>query len=291
MGETIAAVTKDGEGDMVIDQGSLVGVLDDGGSYILILTVKDSLGQSAKKSLFFEVHWQHQAFMPSGTLSMDKERLSASIVLDASDEKEEGDVCDIYRLSADKPELIVSGGFFGETYIDPYPAFGEWGGYRIVCRTKNGDYITKDNIPAWADLDNELLHPKGIVIDFDDRRVILPYNVKLDNSWEKDFTRTRYLGGSITGDWNRGVMRNLTAKTDSILIEDGDVIREMRRLSSYPGLCHVRTSDGSSFAADIEVSESRERGTMAASFSLDIKKVDTEGFEGMSQLEWKELKG
>lgn len=291
MGETIAAVTKDGEGDMVIDQGSLVGALDDGGSYILILTVKDSLGQSAKKSLFFEVHWQHQAFMPSGTLSMDKDRLSASIVLDASDEKEEGDVCDIYRLSADKPELIVSGGVFGEIYIDPYPAFGEWGGYRIVCRTKNGDYITKDNTPAWTDLDDELLHPKGIVIDFDDRRVILPYNVKLDNSWEKDFTRTRYLGGSITGDWNRGVMRNLTAKTDSILIEDRNVIREMRRLSIYPSLCHVRTPDGSSFAADIEVSESRERGTMAASFSLDIKKVDTEGFEGMSQLEWKELKG
>lgn len=124
------------------------------------------------------------------------------------------------------------------------------------------------------------------MIDFDGGRVVLPYNLKLGNSWEKDFERTRYLGGSIAGDWNPGVFRNLSLQTDSIKTKDESVIRAMRQLASFSGICHVRTPDGSSFAADVEVSESREYNDPVISFSLDIKQVESESFDGMTLAQW-----
>ena len=115
---------------------------------------------------------------------------------------------------------------------------------------------------------------------------LFPYNLKFSNSWEKDFDRTRYLGGSIAGDWNPGVFRNLSLQTDSIKTKDEVVIRAVRQLASFSGVCHIRTPDGSSFAADIEVSESREYNDPVVSFSLEIKKVESEGFDGMTLAQW-----
>jgi len=288
-GETVVLTEVSGEGEISVIADELIGSLDDGAAYTLLATVKDSLGQDDTASQEFEVHWNHQAGMPSAVAAADKETLSVTITPGAPDTSEEGDVCDIYRLSSDAPEIIISGGVFGTSYVDPYPAFGDSCGHRIVLRTANDDYITSDNIPAWVDTDDEsgdVLYVKSIVIDFDGERINLPYNVKLDNSWDKDFERTRYLGGSIEGDWNAGVTRDLSASTDSILTRDAQVIRKMRALSVFPGICHVRTPDGSSFAADIEVSEGREYNSPVVSFSLDIKRVESEDFDGMSLEEW-----
>lgn len=288
-GETIAQVSISGEGTLTIDAEDLIGSLDDGASYTLIGTVKDTLGQSAEVRQEYEVHWAHQAGIPIATAVMDRSTYSATITPTAPSSYAEGDVCDIYRLSMDQPELILEGVAFEASYVDPYPAFGEGCGHRVVCRTANGDYITEDNLPAWVDLDEEdgdALYVKELVIDFDGSRVVLPYNVKLDHSWEKDFERTRYLGGHIQGDWNPGVTRDLSAGAESIRTSDTETIRLMRELAEYPGICHVRTPDGSSFAADVEVSESREYNSFAVSFSLEIKRVDAEGFDGMTLAAW-----
>ena len=258
----------------------------------IVATVKDGLGRFDTAYLPFEVHWSHQAIIPSADITVEPANLIVTITPIKPDGALDTDVCDIYRLSSDKPELIFSGASFGVTYVDPYPAFGDGCGHRVVMRTANGDYITAENLPAWTDYsgeDGDVLHETALVIDFDGDRVVLPYNVKLDHSWEKNFERTRYLGGSITGDWNEGVTRDLSVSTDIIRIQDSDLIQTMRRLADYAGICHVRTSDGSSFAADVEVSESREYNSLSVSFSLDIKKVEAEGFDGMTLSEWKEL--
>jgi len=288
-GETCAISEVSGEGEITISADDLLIQLDDGASYTLIVTVKDSLGQSAAASENFEVHWAHQAEIPGGTAVPNKDSLITVITPAAPVSYAEGDVCDIYRLSADGPELIIYGGAYGTSYVDPYPAFGEGCGHRIVDRTVNGDYITADDLAAWVDIDEEagdVLDIRSTVIDFDGGRVVLPYNLKLGNSWEKDFERTRYLGGSIAGDWNPGVFRNLSLQTDSIKTKDESVIRAMRQLASYSGICHVRTPDGSSFAADVEVSESREYNDPVISFSLDIKQVESESFDGMTLAQW-----
>lgn len=288
-GETVALFSQTGEAGITLNREDLMGILDDGASYRLIATVKDSLGQSDTTSLEFEVHWAHQAVKPRGTAVISD--TVAFITPEQPDGFLEGDTCDIYRLSADRPELIVSGGSFGTVYVDPYPAIGEFGGHRIVYRTADGDYITADNELAWLDItaeDGDCLNLISSLIDFDGEQIEFMYDVTHSNSWEKDFKETRYLGGSVTGDWNKAVGRTASLKGSTVTIKDQETMRKFRRLAMYPGICHIRTVDGSSFACDIQVSEDRnyDKDTIRADYSLAVTRVDPQEPEGMTYAEW-----
>lgn len=282
-GETIAIYTQTGEDQISIGLDDLVGHLDDGAVYRLIATVQDGIGQSAEVNQEFEVHWAHQALVPDATVSVeDMAVLSPTAPTGAIST----DVCDIYRLSSDRPELIYPGAEFGEDYVDPYPAIG--GGYRFVFRTANGDYITENDELAWLDV-SAGFESEYSIIDFDGGRVLLEYNSDLSSSWRKDFTETKYLGGSVQGDWNAAVSRTGTL-TAAVVTDDEDTISTLRRLAVHTGICHVRTKDGSSFTADVQVSESRKQGTAhkIAEFSLSITRVDPETYDGIAYDDWLE---
>ena len=200
---------------------------------------------------------------------------------------------DIYRLSADKPQLVVENGTWGTTYVDPYPTIGEFGGHRVVFKTDNGDYITALEHPAWVDLDEtdgDILDLRYSVIDFDGNRLECDFNQSISNSFSKDFKETQYLGGSVQGDWNPAISRSSTVNTVFINTYDPDAIRTLRALASYPGICHVRTKDGSSYAADVQVGDevSYDKAGKVVSASLTITRVDPEGYDGMSLADWEE---
>lgn len=201
------------------------------------------------------------------------------------------DVCDIYRLSVDKPELIYEGATFGKTYVDPYPTIGEYGGHRFVCRTANGDYITDENEIAWYDTDEndgDRFDTHANIIDFNNEQVFLLYEVDLSNSWSKDFQETKYLGGSIQGDWNPGVSRTATLNVTTVSDYDQDTIRLMHKLAAYPGICHVRTKDGASYSADVQVNETYEytREPRFNKYDLSITRVDSETMDAVTLEEW-----
>lgn len=291
-GETVASQEMTGEGNISIALADLVGRLDDGAGYKLVAEVTDTYGQTARAEIEFRVIWSHQAEAPGCAVAMDYEHEAAILTPVAPDNYEEGDVCDIYRLSADKPELIYKDAEFGETYVDPFPAFGEHGGHRIVTRTANGDYTTDDGI-AWTDFRanaGDFIHSIAGRISWDGGSVPLMYDVDLSNEWKKDFTETKYLGGSIQGDWNVGVSRTGTINTDLINLLDEDLVEAWRRLANYSGLCHIRTVDGSSFNADVQVSESRphDNAGVYTSFTVTFTRVDPEGQDGLTYDEWEQ---
>ena len=138
-----------------------------------------------------------------------------------------------------------------------------------------------------TEAEGDVFRSESNIIDFGTGRVLLQYNSDLSMSWKKDFTETKYLGGSIQGDWNPGVSRTGTFATMAIA-NDLETITAMRRLAAYAGICHVRTKDGSSYAADVQVSESRKQSTAhgLAEFSLSITRVDPEGYDGLTYDEW-----
>lgn len=338
--EVISTKTQLGEGQMAFDVDDLIGSLDDGASYTLVISIKDGLGQSAQQAVPFEVHWSHQAVIPSATVVIDDQDLIAQITPVADDDVlfyyelttdtelvagktyytrsgsgteqdpyvytavqspsaaslstyyeklSYGDVADIYRLSIDKPELIVQGAEFGQTYVDPYPALGDMGGYRVVFRTKNGDYITPDNEIAKVDSPELGVNPieneeQLNVIDFEGRQIRFYYNTDYSYSWAKDFQESQYMGGSIQGDWNAAVSRTGTLSSLAITVLDQEMLQVVRRLAEHPGICHVRTADGSSYAADVQVSEDRVHTDqeMVVNYSLTITRVDSQGFDGMT---------
>lgn len=290
-GETVLIYSQIGEDAISIDLDDLTGHLDDGALYRLIATVQDGLGQSAETEQLFEVHWTHQALIPTATVTADATNLVTQITPVAPDGALTTDTCDIYRLSADRPELIYPNAEFGTTYVDPYPTIGEHGGHRIVFKTANGDYITEGNILAWTDYKTELDTDYNI-IEFGTGRVMLQYDADLSHTWKKDFIETKYLGGSVQGDWNQAVSRTGTFST-SVVSDDEETIEEMRRLAVYPGICHIRTKDGSSYAADVQVGESYAQDTAhkIVAFNLTITRVDSEGYEGMTLAEWQETEG
>lgn len=299
-GETLAVVSNPGEGTINITNDMLMGsgFLDDGAKYTLAAIVKDSNGLIAKDSVDFEVHWSHRAFIPSANVEIDPEYNIAKITPIAGSGYVNGDVCDIYRLSADRPELVISGAEFGTAYVDPYPTLGRFGGHRLVTRTANGDYRTTmvvDNEPsevmAWLDLDEDdgdRLDTFGIIIDFNGDSVMLPYNVSVSNSWKKDFQKTSYLGGSVQGDWNPATERTSRLNAVSVVFDTPDDISAMRRLADYAGICHVRTPEGSSYAANVDVSEDYEERMInqLAKFSISITAVDSYSEDGMTYEDW-----
>lgn len=289
-GETIAKTTIGGAGEISFDLGDIILSLDDGASYRIVATAKDGLGQTASDELEFEVHWDHQAVMPEAITRVDQDNYVAMIKILSPDGAEETDRVDIYRLSADRPELIVKDGELGKTYVDQYPTLGEMGGHRVVFRTANGDYITEDQRLAWIDLGEEAydrLDSAENIINFGNDRVGFAYNVDLSTKWAKEFESTSYLDGSVQGDWNPAVKREATINT-VVLTDDVDTVRAFRRLAVYAGICHVRTLDGSSFSADVQVQEDRkfEEAHKLASFSLAITRVDPETLDGIELEEW-----
>lgn len=286
-GETIAIATQTGEAQITFTLEDLVGRLDDGAPYRVVATVKDSLGQSAETSLDFEVDWTHQAIVPEVDVESDTRALITKITPIAPTGALITDVCDIYRLSVDRPQLIYEGAEFGTAYVDPFPALGEFGGHRIVFRTENGDYITADNHIAWTDVRDQLPNEYSI-IEFGGGRIRIDRNLDISNSWSKDFTETQYLGGAVQGDWNPAISRKATVNTVAITIKDQENIQAMRRLATYAGICHIRTSEGSSYTANVDVSEDYKHGTgrFVAEYTLSITRVDPEEMDGMTYDEW-----
>ena len=283
-GETIAIKSQDGESQIMVKGSELIGALDDGARYRMIVSVQDKFGQSASASVEFLVAWSHQALVPDATVAI--EGLIAKITPTAPVGVGQHDVCDIYRLSADRPELIIKDAEWGTAYVDPYPALGETAGHRVVLRTYNGDYITAGNQPAWTDV-YTVLDEYSIIIDFDGYQLILPYDITLSNKWNKDFKVTNYLGGSQQGDWNPAVTRTATYNFILMADEDAEIIDGMRALADYSGICHVRTPEGSSYAADVQVNESKEyRLSDKASYTLTVTRVDPEKLDGVTYEEW-----
>lgn len=300
-GETIAIKSQNGGTQFSIDNAlpdnyDLIGMLDDSASYKLSATLKDAYGQTASAELPFRVDWEHQALLPDppenlAVVEPDYKYNVVYITPVAPTGTTAGDSVDIYRLSADKPELIYSGAQFGVKYVDPYPTLGEFGGHRVVFKTKNGDYITADNHKAWVDYgidDGDYLGIWGVLIDFDGNQIHLKYDLKLSFDWKKEFVETKYLGGAVQGDWNSGVSRTGSISTTTIVEEDEDTIELLRRLANYSGHCHLRTPDGSSFACDIQVKEEREERMVnkKAIFSLSITRIDPVGFDMQPYSTW-----
>ena len=271
-----------------INESDLFAHLDDGALYNIVVTVADQYGQKAEARQRFIVHWSHQAWEPTATITVDKENYIAEILPVAGADYVLGDTCDIYRLSNDKPELIYKGALFGTTYVDPYPAFTGNGGYKIVTVTANGDYITPDDKIADVEYITDL-DPGTLVIDFAGNRVELPYNITLTSSWAKDHKRTVYLGGSVVGDYNKAVTRDVNAGTALIRNVDEATAAIMHELAAYTHHGHVRTPDGSSFEADVQVQENRAHNSAAIDYVLTVQKTDTTGFDAMTQAEWNYL--
>lgn len=281
---------------------------NNGSGYVLTTDTEPATGKTyyyQTDSLDFKVSWEHQAIQldkNSADIIIDQDQMIARITPIGPTGTLNGDTCDIYRLSADKPELIYQGAQFDTEngYVDPYPTIGISGGYRLVFMTMYGDYITGEaGAPSWYDFkasgseDEEFelidkLDTEYTIIDFDGNQLRLKYNIDTSDSWEKDAQITTYMGGSIAIDHNKAVKRSGTISGIILTVTDQNDIDLLRRLAVYTGQCHVRTQSGSSYSASIDVNEdhNHDKYGKMASFSMSINRCDPQDTDGLTYEEW-----
>lgn len=209
-------------------------------------------------------------------------------IVATAEEYRTGVKCDIYRMSIDKPELIYQDAEFDGQYVDPYPTIGEFGGYRIVAKSSAGDYITANKNLAWYDEYRGLKVPYNI-INIPGHEIRLMYNAEISNAWKKDFKETHYLGGSVQGDWNASTTKSGTISAVTVAENDQETIQAMRRLADYSGICHVRSKDGSSYDANVDVNEKYNyaEGVKTYDYTVNINRIDPEVLAGMTLEEWR----
>ena len=137
----------------------------------------------------------------------------------------------------------------------------------------------------------DFLEEQQMIIDVDGDQIELPYNITLRNKWTKDFKRTSYLGGSVRGDWNPAVTRDLTAETVIVRSDELDKQVAMRDLAGYAGVAHIRTPDGSSLTCDIQIDEAQAFNTKKVSYTLTIMAIDPGEPVGVTLEEWEAMNG
>lgn len=289
-GEVIYMHSQIGEDRITVSVDDLIGLLDFNAKYKIIASIVDEYKRSAQEEIVFEVRWNYLSGIPSASVEIDTYQNIA--IITPINGMGMATHCDIYRLTAGKPELIYKSASFGTEYVDPYPGIGEMCGHRIVALTDVEDYAGADGRLAWYDTgidDGDILNEDSMIIDVDGDQIVLPYDIQLSNKWNKDFKRTSYLGGSVQGDWNPAVTRDITANT--VLVRGDDLDRQvaMRDLAGYAGIAHVRTPDGSSITCNVQIDESQSYDSKKVSYTLTMQAIDSDELEGMTLAEWEEL--
>ena len=71
--------------------------------------------------------------------------------------------------------------------------------------------------------------------------------------------------------------------------DDLDKQLMIRDLAGYAGVAHVRTPDGSSLTADVQINEQQSYETKAITYTMTIKAIDPSEPVGMTLDMWNEL--
>lgn len=223
------------------------------------------------KYIDFEVHWEHQAVEPvDSTVTIDEVEGTASLVAVKPESASDTDVCDIYRTTADGRYLCYKNAPWGQTILDALPTFGETieNSYCFCTRTTNGD-------EAWCDIAYELTGA-GIIINYDNEVLKLPWNVTNDDNRTKQGELRSHLGGTKSFYGLPYIDRSNSLNTEIVKMEDEDLVSKLYELSRFTELCYVRTSNCIGYPAVVDVSISRDYNNQIISVSLSAKEADTE---------------
>ena len=226
--------------------------LYDGGSYMVIASLENtSTGlKSEEKQALFKVNWAHKAVHPSDKTRIDSNQSARAITVKPlpPDGAASDDVFDLYRATPDGFYKIAENMMFGTTVTDRFAPFGKNVNmrYRVVTKTSSGDM-------DWIDIPYNI---KGSCIRFDwgmNKRLELPYDIKVKDSYEKDYEGRRHMDGTIAGYWNEGVKRKGTLSTDVVKYGDPEEIELVRNLAQHAGPVFVRMPNGCAFQANVVV--------------------------------------
>ena len=173
---------------------------------------------------------------------------SVEIALAIPDGAANGDMYDVYRKNANKYDLVASGLGLSDTLVDRHAPFGSNAilDYVIACRTVDGD------IEA-ATYAYEL--PVNVLrFDWESTYVELPWNVEMDESFEKSFESREHVDGSVNGYFDKAVKATGSFRSAANRAGGYDQVNAVRQLAEYSGAVFCRTKQGTAFQCNVDVS-------------------------------------
>lgn len=242
----------------------------DGTSYkVELMAVDNATGFTSNVcAARFSVNWSHKAMPPSASSTVTPNIADRSVTIHpiAPSNLANGDVYDIYRVSNDSTDLVAEGQLYGVDAIDRFAPYSRNMTllYRIATRTADGDV-------QWADFEYQM--PVGAMrFDWADGNFVeLPYNISLQDSYEKNYESHQHLDGSVSGHWNPGFRKTGSYSTDIIKMQDADQARNVREMATYPGPVFVRTADGGAFEANVTLGMDTAYSSGALAVSLNVE--------------------
>ena len=241
----------------------------DGARYALVCSAidADSGFQSDETADEFAVNWARKAQPPATTTTVTPNlaERSATIVPAKPSNWATGDVYDLYRVTNDSVDIIAEGQVYGMSATDRYAPFSNRLGlmYRVCNRTPDGSV-------EWADFVYDM--PVGVLrFDWGESSVELPYNISLQDSYEKNYEAHQHLDGSVSGHWNPGYKKTGTYSTDLIKITEAEKAKAVRDMATYAGPVFVRTADGGAFEANVSIGMDTQYSSGAVGISLNVE--------------------
>lgn len=240
------------------------------GYYTLEVTgVDNNTGMvSSTKVTEFRIDYWHTAKAPKRN----------SIVLEDQDAKtvrikpippngyNDTDRVDIYRVTPESVDLVVSDVVYGSIVTDKYPPYSKIVPtyYRLAHRTSDGDI-------DWVDIPYRIAW-YATRFDWSGNRFLeVPYNLTISDKYSKDFEYRQHMDGSSGGAWNANVKSTASISTQLIKLSDPEQQDLVRELGKYPGAVFVRTPNGLAYEADVQVDKldwSYDKLVMSVSFSI-----------------------
>lgn len=270
-------------------------ILDNNQAYNIIVTVSMDSGLTAEASGLVSVIWSDQIYEPTASTYLDRDLYCADILpvcFDDDGNYAPNVVLSVFRREPDGEftEIMSNIDNDGSTTItDPHPSL-DYARYRIVARNKN------TNVTSFVDLPGIPFGITSIIIQWDEKwssfdytgedavetpewngsRVILPYDVDVDEKYDKDSSLVEYIGRSHpvsyygtqkgwSGNWSTNIPKY-----------DKETIYALRRLANWKGDVYVREPSGIGYRANITVSMSNKHKDLIIPVSLEVKRVEGE---------------
>ena len=221
----------------------------DGGSYsVTARAVEGVAGLSSETATCtFSVEWAHQAPTPSDAVSLAADAASRSVEVTFAepDDWAEGDSYELYRATRTGHVLVASDLAADAVVTDRFAPYGSDSlHYRIACRTADGDV-------EFADY-GYIMEAGGLRFDWPGGFVEMPFNVKLSDSYSKDYESRPHLDGKVNGYYNRAVTHTGDYSAD-VVRADEDTRRAIAELGEHPGAVFCRASGGVAFQCNADV--------------------------------------
>lgn len=221
---------------------------------------------------------------PVDTVSEEDEHIQGvEIALTAPTSSSATDVYDIYRMDGENAHLIGEGFPLAKTVLDKYAPFSSDSDlyYRIALRTIDGDVEFTDK--------EYTLTSDTIRFDWSGGALELPYGNSIGDSYKKTVEFRQHLDGSVDGYWNKNIERGASYNSAIIKLMQPEEINLARQLARYAGAVFVRTSNGSAFVADVQVTDMSVKNQAVTAIAIDATEVGmTEEFMLPSPFEQEE---